>query len=245
MPSLEWNRETWGTDEVWEDRGDQWSWTSTAAQWHFIVLPRVQRFLPAKSILEIAPGLGRWTQFLVDQCESLIGVDLSEKGIEGCRQRFADKPHVNFFTNDGYSLEMVGEESIDLTFSFDSLVHTEWDVVSSYLRELSRVLKPEGVAFLHHSNLAAVPDQRLGLTHARATSVSGEMVLSEAKSLGLNAISQERFDWGMGEPGLTDCVTVLTRSDHPEPTVVDNPGFMCEVSHVRLIAPLYAPQSQP
>lgn len=244
MPSLEWNIETWGTDEVWEERGDQWSWTSTEAQWHFVIRPRIQRFLPAKSILEIAPGLGRWTQFLTAHCEKFIGVDLSRKGIEGCRKRFADQPHAAFHHNDGYSLDVVGDESVDFAFSFDSLVHTEWDVVSSYLGELARVLTPEGVAFIHHSNLAALADQRIGLSHARATTVSGDRVLEESKTLGLSVISQERFDWGMGHLGLTDCVTVLTRALYPEPAVVDNPGFMCEIGHVRLIAHLYAAPEQ-
>lgn len=243
MPSLEWNFETWNNDEVWAQRGDDWSipWGSPEAQWHFILLPRIHRFLPANSIVEIGPGLGRWTQFLLPQCQSFTGVDLSWKGIEGCRRRFSEQPHSTFHTNDGYSLDMLSDESIDFAFSFDSLVHTEWDVVSSYLRELARVLKPNGAAFLHHSNLAAVPDHSIGLKHARAATVSGELVLSESEALGLSVVSQERFDWGADNPGLTDCMTVLTRAHHALPAVVDNPGFMCEVTHIGPIAHLYAP----
>jgi hypothetical protein len=51
---------------------------------------------------------------------------------------------------------MIENGSIDFAFSFDSLVHAESDVMSSYAHELARVLKPGGVAFLHHSNLDAV-----------------------------------------------------------------------------------------
>ena len=49
--------------------------------------------------------------------------------------------------NDGQSLPMVADSSIDLAFSFDSLVHVEDDVMPSYLDELARVLSEDGVAF--------------------------------------------------------------------------------------------------
>lgn len=49
----------------------------------------------------------------------------------------------------------MGDGAVDLAFSFDSLVHVEIDVIEGYLTELARVLVPDGVAILHHSNLAA------------------------------------------------------------------------------------------
>jgi len=41
--------------------------------------------------LEIAPGHGRWTQFLQRLCQSLVAVDISEKCVEHCKTRFADR----------------------------------------------------------------------------------------------------------------------------------------------------------
>jgi hypothetical protein len=41
--------------------------------------PRIHKYLPAKRILEIAPGFGRWTRFLIPSCEELKGIDLSSK----------------------------------------------------------------------------------------------------------------------------------------------------------------------
>ncbi len=48
---------------------------------------------------------------------------------------------------------MVADGSIDFVFSFDSLVHAEEDVIRSYLDQLGQKLRPDGVGFLHHSNL--------------------------------------------------------------------------------------------
>ena len=61
---------------------------------------------------------------------------------------------------DGSSLRGVGDESVDLVFSFDSLVHADAMTMDAYVGECARVLRNDGVAFLDHSNLAAcVPDQ--------------------------------------------------------------------------------------
>jgi hypothetical protein len=55
--------------------------------------------------------------------------------------------------NDGKSLAMVEDRSVDFAFSFDSLVHVEADVIAAYLNQLGKKLKPGGFAFFHHSNL--------------------------------------------------------------------------------------------
>ena len=59
---------------------------------------------------------------------------------------------------------MVDDESIDFAFSADSLVHADLDVIAAYLSELARTLRPNGVGFIHHSNLGAPTD----LPRARA-----------------------------------------------------------------------------
>ena len=154
VPSIEENLDRWDADYDWGEGGEPWSkpWGDATAQWFGCLYPRVRRFLPAETILEIAPGFGRWTEFLLGQCDTLIGVDVTPKCVEACRKRFSDRPQARFETNDGCSLPMVDDSSVDFAFSFDSLVHVEAEVLAGYLGELARVLRPEGVAFLHHSN---------------------------------------------------------------------------------------------
>ena len=84
-------------------------------QWHVTVLPRIARFLPAGTILEIAPGFGRWTHYLKDHCRELIVVDLAARCIEACRQRFASASHISYHVNDGKSLEMVHDRGLTRT----------------------------------------------------------------------------------------------------------------------------------
>jgi hypothetical protein len=63
--------------------------------------------------------------------------------------------HIEYYVNDGRSLGMVEDSSLDFVFSHDALVHVEVEDMREYLRELALKLQPNGVAFLHHSNLAA------------------------------------------------------------------------------------------
>ena len=93
------------------------------------LLPRLKSFVPASTILGIAPGFGRWTQFLRPLCSKLVLVDVSPKCIAACQRRFAGNEGIQYHVNDGQSLAMVADESVDFAFSFDSLVHVEAPVL--------------------------------------------------------------------------------------------------------------------
>lgn len=187
----------------WPARGDEWSAAlgGTRAMWDCIIRPRISRLLPARSILEIAPGHGRCTQFLLDQCKELTIVDLVPECIAACRQRFGERDGLTYAVNDGATLPMVPDASIDLAFTWDSLVHVEGDVVRSYVRELARVLAPGGHAFIHHSNLGAYADRhaefdRFKDFHGRAAGMSAAIMRDECQANSLHCVSQELIPWG-------------------------------------------------
>ncbi|MCO6451733.1 MAG: class I SAM-dependent methyltransferase, partial [Caldilineales bacterium] len=155
MPTVAQNEALWSEDYDWSHAGDRWSakWGGVDMQWFGTLLPRVHAFLPAGTILEIACGYGRWAQYLKDECQQLILVDLEEHCVEACQQRFADETHIAYHVTDGKSLDMIADHSVDFAFSFDSLVHAESDVIEAYLRGLAQKLTVDGVGFIHHSNL--------------------------------------------------------------------------------------------
>lgn len=157
MPTIEWNLDVWNSGYDWARSGEEWSssWGSADMQWNGSILPRIHSFLPAATILEIAPGYGRWTRYLQPLCERLVIVDLSQRCIDHCRRRFSWADNIEYHVNDGLSLEMVRDNSIDFVFSFDSLVHAEKDVIDGYLKQLRRKMRRNGVGFIHHSNLGA------------------------------------------------------------------------------------------
>jgi hypothetical protein len=82
----------------------------------------------------------------------MILVDLCENCIEACKLHFSKFENVIYHVNDGVSLEMISDSSIDFVFSFDSLVHAEADVIQAYISQLAKKMKPNAVGWIHHSN---------------------------------------------------------------------------------------------
>ena len=159
---------------------------------------------------------------------------------------------------------MVEDGSVDVAFSFDSLVHVELDVLSGYLEQLARKLRPDGVGFLHHSNIGSFrafsaftrrvprPLRRrlvgrgvLVDVHSwRAESVTAERVARACDEVGLVCIAQERISWEYG-PYPIDALTLFTRPGsrwERERRVMRNPTFG---SGARRLARLYAGRSFP
>ena len=266
MPTIEENRAAWGEIYHWPDAGEEWSkrWGSAHMQWYGSILPRISAFLPADTILEVAPGYGRWTAFLKDLCKRLIIVDLAERCIDRCRRRFADCSHIWYFVNDGKSLEMVVDGSIDFIFSFDSLVHADEDVLKAYTAEFAKKLRPNGVAFIHHSNLgeyihrieaearlSKIPKllgmlKRLGLREklsdsSRASSMTAEKMATFAEEYNLQCVTQELVTWG-SRFTLTDCLSTLVPRGSRwsrQNRVLRNSGFVLEAERISELSRLY------
>lgn len=267
MASIEQNKQWWN-ESAWSEAGNEWSsgYGTPAMQWYASILPRIHRHLPAPTILEIAPGFGRWTHFLKGACQNLHLVDLSEKCIEACKQRFQADTHIRYHLNDGRSLAMIPDGSIDFLFSYDSLVHVEKDVIQAYLEQLPAKLAPDGAAFIHHSNIGEFAGyfsaldrlsrgrgllSRLGVVepgdHKRARSMTADIFVSLASAAGLSVVSQEVVNWATRR--TIDCLSIVTRPKSKWDCGFRrwvNPEFGREAQYITQLAALYdrpAPQS--
>ncbi|MEK7484879.1 MAG: class I SAM-dependent methyltransferase [Planctomycetota bacterium] len=266
MPSIEENRKLWNEEFSWKQQGDEWSryWGTTDLQWYATLLPRIHTFVPTPSILEIAPGFGRWTQYLKNLTQHLSIVDLSEKCIQACQQRFSKDSHISYYVNNGRSLEMIPDGSIDFVFSFDSLVHAEDEVIESYLKELACKFTDEGIGFIHHSNLGSYSTYyhyvkkipALGKRilakagwqdvqdHWRAQSMTAEKFQQFAQNAGLCCIRQECVNWGSKR--MIDCFSIFTRRGSKWVTpnqIFRNRHFMKEAATVTQLAQIYSSQT--
>jgi hypothetical protein len=238
MPDLEWNRVTWSDPRQWLDGGDSWSegWGGPRPQWYGAIFPRIARWLPAKRLLEIAPGAGRWTKFLLGHTSEYYGVDSSPICVEQCRKQFCGFNKAHFIQNDGQSLEGIPDNSIDFIFSFDSLVHVELDVVGGYCEQINRKLSHCGVAFLHHSNALMGVDnvEVLYPQRGRATSVSSAAIKETIEKTGGRVLIQEEVNWQSKK--RIDCMTTFCRNGcyvDIQYKLIENDNFMAEMEYIR------------
>ena len=237
----------------WREAGEEWSqpWGSSAAQWAGTIFPRIRECLPADTVLEIGPGFGRWTHYLKDYCNELLAVDKSNECIEACQERFASHSHVRCYLNDGCSLSMIPDSSVDFVFSFDSFVHPDRHVVEAYLRQLGEKLKISGKGFIHHSNFGEYvnsPRERLpealakplikakilDWAHHRNPSMTADLFRRLCEQNGLHCISQELVNWRGRR--LIDCLSLFVRSDAGQENpvkIIRNRKFMREAARIR------------
>lgn len=261
MPSVDENLNEWNQSD-WShyDNGEKWSvlWGGSETQWFGSLYFRLHPFLPCQRLLEIAPGHGRWTQYLKHVCEELHVVDLSPNCIAACRQRFAADAHITYHVNDGYSLAMVPGH-FNVIFSFDSLVHVEIDIIDGYLAQIGGMLARDGICFLHHSNLGEYMKRGLSYiprsileredfnTNWRAESVDAATVAALAERHDLAVIGQELVNWGAtglyGMSLFTDCFSLFTHKGsrwEREKRIFHNEHYAsAEAAHMKQLGELY------
>lgn len=142
------NRKIWNEYD-WSKRGDEWT---RSEEWKAEVVREFidPYFCEGDVILEIGPGGGRWSEVLQPRARKLHLVDVAEKPLELCRERFRGCANVEYLLSDGRTLA-VADDSIDRIWSYECFVHINPLDIKGYFREFRRVLKPGGRALVHHA----------------------------------------------------------------------------------------------
>jgi SAM-dependent methyltransferase len=185
------NRARW-TDWDWSQGGEDW--TATEA-WKQSLIDDVllQRVVEGGVVLEIGPGAARWSAVLQRLASRLILVDVSERPLALCRERFGMDGNVEYVQSAGNDLPGVADASVDSIWSFDVFVHVAPVDQAGYLAEMARVLVPGGVAVIHHAdgrNRGQLPSR-----HGWRSPMSRGLFAALAAERGLTVETQ--FDsWG-------------------------------------------------
>ncbi len=156
--TLEENRRIWNTYD-WSGGGEEWTQAVKEyrgldpAAWKQTLIDRVMKrwIRPGATTLEIGPGAGRWTEHLVGIAGVLHVADISEKCLAVCRERFGGRDGIRFHLIRDDGLSFLDPESIDCVWSYDVFVHITPNDVERYVGDFRRILRPGGVAVIHHS----------------------------------------------------------------------------------------------
>lgn len=146
---VEHNFEVWNNRD-WSDGGVEWT---VSPKWKQSLIDEVMlKYIKSgKTILEIGPGGGRWTEALLQIAKHLVLIELSDRCIEVCKQRFANCRNISYFVNNGTDLSFISDDSVDFIWSFDVFVHINPKDIGHYLQQLSRILRSGGRGIIHHA----------------------------------------------------------------------------------------------
>jgi len=194
----------------WSARGEEW--TQDTLWKDSIVKEVLEPNVPLEAnILEIGPGAGRWTEYLVRRAEHLTLVDLTPECIRLCKKRFGDFQNVSYFVNDGKDLSFIPGQSIDRIWSFDVFVHIQARDIENYVKQFSTILAPGGRGIVHHSGKGALHEGW------RSDMTADQMVIF-CRKYGLSVIEQFN-SWGDGIHHVRDS-DVVTIFEKPTTAVV-------------------------
>jgi SAM-dependent methyltransferase len=205
------NRLLW-TGWDWSHGGEEWSFSP---EWKDGLIHDVlERWIPGgAAVIEIGPGAGRWSDALASRASRLILVDVSERPLKLCRERFGEATNVEYVLSSGSDLPGVASGSIDALWSFDVFVHVAPSDQAAYLEEIARVLVPGGVAVVHHAdgrNRGLLPSR-----HGWRAPMSRGLFAALATERGLR-VECQLDAWGPDGrhdlSGYADAITVCRRS---------------------------------
>ncbi|MGH8982643.1 MAG: class I SAM-dependent methyltransferase [Acidimicrobiia bacterium] len=104
-------------------------------------------------VLEIGAGVGRVGSVLAPLCKKWIATDVSENMLRHTRERLAGLDNVETVPTNGWDLQPIPSESVDLVYCTIVFMHLdEWERFN-YVREGLRVLRPGGRMYVDNTNL--------------------------------------------------------------------------------------------
>lgn len=111
------------------------------------VLPYVN---PQHTCVEIGPGGGRWTRYLLRFAKLYI-VDFHEEMFPQLRKNF-DTPNMAFIKNNGTDFPGVPDACVDFLLSMGTFVHLDKHLIEGYLQNMKRILKPGANVVIQYSD---------------------------------------------------------------------------------------------
>lgn len=172
---------------------------------------KVFQKLDLDNVIELACGRGRHVPMYVDKARHITLVDILDKNIEFCKNRFSDYSKISYYKNDGFNLRELKSGQYTALFTYDSMVHFEMLDIYSYLIDIYRVLENGGYALFHHSNMHS--DYKMSFENAgnpgARNYMSKDLFAYMAYRAGFEIIEQRIFDWSLPE---MDCITLVRKA---------------------------------
>jgi ubiquinone/menaquinone biosynthesis C-methylase UbiE len=114
---------------------------------------------PDDVAVEIGPGGGRWTRYLLG-FNRLYAVDYHQDLLNELRRGFK-QPNIVCIKNNGTDFPEIMDGEVNYLFSFGTFVHFDLPLIKSYILNMKRILKPNANAVIQYSDKTKIMAQTL------------------------------------------------------------------------------------
>lgn len=165
--------------------------------------------LDLSNIIELGCGRGRHVPQYLENAGHIMLVDILQENIDICKERFGGNEKIGYYSNNGFDLRDLADDSYSALYTYDAMVHFEMMDIYFYLKDIYRILQKGGRALFHHSNNAG--DYKYSFENARhgRSFMSKDIFAYLAYRAGFTILEQKVIDWG-GEAEL-DCISLLEK----------------------------------
>lgn len=105
------------------------------------------------TVLDLGCGMGRIAKYVAPHCATLWAADVSEEMLRFAADRLSDCRNVRFAHSADSAVPEVPDGSIDFAYSVLVLQHVEREDAFLLMRDVHRMLRPGGSAFVTWPNI--------------------------------------------------------------------------------------------
>ena len=105
---------------------------------------------PNTTVVEIGPGGGRWTRYMLNT-KHIYAVDYHQELLNELKSNL-DATNITYVKNNGDDFPQINDESIDFLFSFGTFVHLEVEIIGRYLQNMKRLLKHDSNVVIQYAD---------------------------------------------------------------------------------------------
>jgi cyclopropane fatty-acyl-phospholipid synthase-like methyltransferase len=173
-----------------------------AERWTFVFwndgTPFYEQFkkLDLTHVVELGCGWGRHSEIIAKRAKYLTLVDVFESNLSKCRQRLSSYENVKYILGNGYDYTGIDDNSVTAIISYDTMVHFSMDLMFSYLKDTSRILKQNGLALYHHSNFRGPGADHYGKNPGARNIMDFDLFVSVCQNVGLRVMDSQQLNWG-------------------------------------------------
>lgn len=170
------NKPTDRTKEYWESAAkkpienvmesicDKYDQETFESKKESLIFSQKMQLTPDIKILDLACGMGRTCRWVAPNVKEYVGVDFIPEMIEKAKAYNSQINNAKFFVNDGKTLNIFEDESFDIIYSELAFQHMHKPVQESYVNDIHRVLKKNGMFYVQLPRLEYYKDSSYART---------------------------------------------------------------------------------